>query len=107
MFPDVGNLQPRSADRLTTLSLRSIRDLARQIHFSFLGSVCNLADSSTKVLGNRKLFHRICISREFVISFARRQKLKLQRADASEQEKTDTKLTSRKFSGGKAASPPP
>ena len=76
VYSAVSNWQPRSVDKLTNLSLCFIRDLAQQISYSFLDADYNIADTSTKHYGNRRLFYLLCESRRFVLSFAGRQKMK-------------------------------
>ena len=77
VFAAVSNLQPRSVDKLTNLSLRFIRDLSQQIHFSFLDAIYNIADTSTKISGNRRLYYLICESRRFVLSFSVESSLRM------------------------------
>ena len=73
VFSAVSNWQPRSIDKLTNLSLCFIRDLSQQIHFSFLDAEFNLADTSTKNVGNKHLFYLLCDTRRFVLSFVGRK----------------------------------
>ena len=77
VYSAVSNWQPRSVDKLTNLSLCFIRDLSQQIHYSFLDADYNVADTSTKVYGNRQLFYLLCDTRKFVLSFVGRKKMKL------------------------------
>ena len=97
IFSAVSNWQPRSIDKLTNLSLWFIRDLSQQIHFSFLDAEFNVADTSTKNVGNKHLYYLLRDTRRFVLSFVGRKKLKLEKAaDLKMKEKSSEKSTDQK-----------
>ena len=58
---------------LTKITLSPIRDLSATVHFSFLDSHYNLADSGTKLQGNAQILLKLAQHRVFEISFVGRR----------------------------------
>ena len=65
--------QPRTVDKLTKITLSTIRDLSATFHFSFLDSHSNVADYGTKIQCNLQILSKLCRQSVFAISFAGRR----------------------------------
>ena len=84
-FASVANIQPRSVDKLTKLTLVFQRDISARVFFSFVDAFHNLADAGPQISGEVGICLRACREGEFTISFTGRKKLQ-QFLDAKRQE---------------------
>ena len=75
-FSAISNMQPKSVDKLTKISLAALRDISPEAHMSFIDAPYNIADAGTKVNADAAPFLHLCESRQFPMSFVGRHELK-------------------------------
>ena len=80
-FSAISNIQPKSVDKLTKISLAFLRDISAEAHMSFIDAPFNIADAGTKVNANVAPFLKLCESRQFSLSFVGRKELKRRNLD--------------------------
>ena len=75
------SMQPRSNDKLTSIILSYLRDVATYATVAFCDAGRNIADAGAKGYGNRGLYYKLRQARMFVIGFMGRAASKLAKMD--------------------------